>query len=385
MIGQFLCSQFQWENGRPYTSAWVRIWGRKSRKPSRWYWKRPMRQVPHNREKEPHCLLVQAQPGSSFCWNWIPLCPLPTNPKLGLNPVHPSIPNYSSASSKPQLRASLQLLSWPFIQDLMIWGSVFPTRLWVTWEQVPCFLHLWSPYLAWCLVQGPSIMKAYRPNDRTDEPASKRKPWLDKTVFPALQVQIVWHMSCCTLRQFFKKFSLVGAFQNSSGITSSILSLPPFCPWRLTGKEGIIILLSGTRKPRYLRVRGHDCGCTWAGGGVKTQTEKKNFFSPFITFDLFQSILIPLCLFRFVWYFSARAKWGTPRWMPVPAASDSYRKTPLALTGNSNRSCYFWCPMSDLCLINFPSSCPEDMLTQRTFEPLLGHWSKMGWKTLFGF
>lgn len=61
--GQFLCSQFQWENGRPYTSAWVRIWGRESRKPSRWYWKSPRRQVPHNKEKELHCFLVQAQPG----------------------------------------------------------------------------------------------------------------------------------------------------------------------------------------------------------------------------------------------------------------------------------------------------------------------------------
>lgn len=148
-------------------------------------------------------------------------------------------------------------------------------------------------------------------------------------------------------------------------IVTSILSLE-------VNREGIIILLSGTRKPRYLRVREHDCGCTRAGGGVKIQTE--NFFFPFITFDLFQSILIPLCLFRFVWYFVAWAKWGTPHWMPIPAASDSYRKTPLALTGNSNRSCYFW----DAPCLTSPCSL-SPVLVQKTCWPrgLLSHFGAL--------
>lgn len=191
-----------------------------------------------------------------------------------------------------------------------------------------------------------------------------------------------WVLAWCD--SFLRTSQWCGAFQNSVVSTYSLILLTPLPSWEVN-RESIAILLPCTRKLRYLRDKGHDWGCTLAGGGVKTLTRNSVFFH-FITFDRFQSILIPLCLLGFVWYFSARVKWGTPRWMSDPCFFwFLWKDTTFPDWKFQQELLFLGCSVSTLSLLTFPSSLPEVMLTQRTFEPPLEAWSKMDWQTLFGF
>lgn len=154
-------------------------------------------------------------------------------------------------------------------------------------------------------------------------------------------------------------------------------------PSQEVNREGIIILLSCTRKLRYLRVKGHDWGCTLAGGGVKTLTWNFGFFPRhhIRSFSINSHSLVP---FQICVIFLCQSQVGDSMlnawsllllilmerhhlpWLEIPTGAVISEM-----------------PHVYLSLLTFPSSHPEDTLNQMTFKPPLGAWSKMGCKHYF--